>query len=196
MKAGSMQVDLEASSSHRQREAAKRILCAMIQAEGGKFQGQTRLYKAFYWAHLYFWQNFEGVLSAYPIARMPQGPGIDDGEDLLFEMQRQGLIRITRAADGEFPERTFKLAADFEVNLTPEEAAAVKHGLKKVKGKTAKQVSKETHANSRSWKRLANGKIMDIYEDLLTDKEAEKAARATAEINGLLDEAFGSSGGH
>ena len=61
-----------------QAELAKQVICAIVEAAGGKLEGQVRLYKAFYYAHLYCWENAaEGVLTDYPIVRMPNGPGID-----------------------------------------------------------------------------------------------------------------------
>ena len=182
--------DPNAFPTHVQREAAKRVLCAIIQRSGGTFRGQTRLYKAFYWAHLHFWKNYSGMLTTYPIARLPQGPGVDQGEDLLFEMQCQDLIRVAVENSGQYSERVFTLIKQFMVNLTEEELAAVEHGLRMVENKTAKQVSDETHESSRSWKRLSNGKLMDIYEDLLTEDEIAAIEAANKRAKELASAVF------
>lgn len=175
--------------NHPEWETAKRLLCAIIQEAGGQLDSQVRLYKAFYWAHLAYYQRFEGMLSDYPMARMPQGPGIDRGEDLLFELQASGLLQVSeRPIPGMNPERTFKLTAGFVVNVTPEEREAIRDGLKKIEGKTAREVSDETHQTSRAWNRKRNGQILNIYEDLLSQEQFETAKSADAEAKALLDE--------
>ena len=172
--------------THAERESAKRILCALLQHNGGAFKGQTLLYKAFYWAHLYYWKEFPGVLTTYPFARMPYGPGIHGGEDLLFEMQRDNLIRIEdRNPTDPYGARSFRLTMDFSVNLTPKERRAVEYGLKKVRGRRAFQASREAHGWSRSWKRSRDGQVINIYEDLLTERQFQEnwaANRAAAKI--------------
>ena len=72
------------------REKAKLLLCAIIQAAGGYFNGKTRLYKAFYFAHLFYFRDFKGVLSDHPVVRMPKGPAVDDGTSILAELQSGG----------------------------------------------------------------------------------------------------------
>src|ERR1035437_4824476 len=96
---------------HPEKNTAKRIICAIIQEGGGHLESQVRLYKAFYWAHLAYWGMYEGILSSYPIARMPNGPGVDRGEDLLFELHAEGLISIEEKPvhGAPNPERCFKL---------------------------------------------------------------------------------------
>jgi hypothetical protein len=186
-----MKYDPNQLPSHQQREAAKRIVCALIQEAGNTFNGKTRLYKAFYWAHLHYWQHHDGVLTAYPIARMPYGPGIDRGEDLLFEMQCQHLIRIESSGDPDFPEQVFRLVADFPINLTDDERESVRHGLAKVESRSGKQASADAHQQSRNWQRLPNGKIMNIYEDLLPEAEVERSRLANTAIKALLDQTLG-----
>jgi len=177
---------------HPDAQTAKRILCAIIQEEGGKLDGKVRLYKAFYWAHLSYFQKFSGVLSEYPMARMPQGPGIDHGEDLIFELQAEGLISVEETPiAGRNPEMSFRLTAGFKVNATDEEMEAIRDGVAKIRGKTGTQVSAETHECSRVWNRKRDGQILNIYEDLLTEDEYECAKNADQEVKAVLDGIFG-----
>ncbi len=64
------------------REQAKTLICDIIAAAGGKLVGKVRLHTAFYYAHLYYWQRGTGVLTSYPVVRLPFGPAIDDGPGL------------------------------------------------------------------------------------------------------------------
>ena len=54
------------------REQAKDVLCQILVAAGGELKKKVALYKAFYFAHLYYWQTGEGTLTDYPIVHMPQ----------------------------------------------------------------------------------------------------------------------------
>ena len=47
------------------------------QSAGDRIEGKTRLFKAFYFAHLFYARSAVDYLTDWPIVRMPQGPGID-----------------------------------------------------------------------------------------------------------------------
>lgn len=79
------------SMSAPDRHKAKRLILEIIrQAKGGL--GKTQLFKAFWLSHLYYAQIARGYLTDWRIVRMPHGPGIDDGDDLLHELVEEGLI--------------------------------------------------------------------------------------------------------
>lgn len=174
-------------------DKAKQILCAIIDAAGGEFASTTRLYKAFYAAHLIHWQNQPGVLSKYPIARMPNGPGIDAGARLLREMADEGLIEIGSEASGPFQEATYKAVhgkADEAEPLTEGERRAVQTAVTWVQNRSASELSDLTHVHSRSWANAEDGDILDIYEDALDDEEALRNKKCNAEAEDLLSQIF------
>ena len=53
------------------RTTAQQVLLELIQDAGGVWEGKKRLYKAFYFAHLYYAEERPGLLTDWPIVRMP-----------------------------------------------------------------------------------------------------------------------------
>lgn len=170
-------------------EKAKRIVCSIIQAAGGELRSATRLYKAFYAAHLIHWQQQTGVLSRYPIARMPNGPGIHAGDRLLREMADDGLIEIRSEAIGPFQSAVYTSIGK-EVELTEGEQQAVQAAVHWIQNRSASELSDLTHSHSRSWIEGADGDILDIYEDNLDDAEARRIATWSAQAEEALSQIF------
>src|ERR1043165_8060530 len=83
---------------------AKRIIAAILHASGGCVNGSVRLNKACYMAHLFHWVLNRGMLTPPPVVRMPKGPAIDDGTDILEEMRRDGAIKISHRLNGPYKE--------------------------------------------------------------------------------------------
>ena len=50
-------------------DRAKRVLVELIRAAGGEWTGKTRLYKAYYLAHLYYAETESGFLTNWPVVR-------------------------------------------------------------------------------------------------------------------------------
>lgn len=152
-------------------EDAKQVICTILAAAGGEFHKKVALYKAFYYAHLFYWQENAGTLTDYPIVRMPQGPGIDDANRLLCELEQEGRIEIQREQYGPFPEYVYLLKEKFVIDPTDPGYCAVEKAVKWVEGKSAGDLSRETHEYSRSWRQAADGQELDIYLDLMEDEE-------------------------
>jgi hypothetical protein len=58
-------------------DRAKRVLVDLIRAAGGEWRRKTRLYKAYYLAHLFYAEAETGDLTNWPVVKMPYGPGIE-----------------------------------------------------------------------------------------------------------------------
>jgi hypothetical protein len=172
-------------------EAAKQVICDIIAASGGKIYGKLRLYKAFYFAHLYYWLHGEGVLTDYPIVRMPQGPGIDNGDTLLEELEQTGEITISFRRNGPYKELVYERAHPFQVDPTSPRFQAIEEAVEWVRGKSAADLSEETHLYSRSWRETPDGEELDIYTDLLDDREYAKLKRSLSEAEQLIQGVFG-----
>jgi hypothetical protein len=76
---------------------AEQVVLGLIRAAGGEWEGKRRLYKGFYFAHLYFAEQNPGLLTDCPIARMPQGPGIHKVSELLSGLTGAGLLEMEKA---------------------------------------------------------------------------------------------------
>jgi hypothetical protein len=170
------------------REEAKRIITAIIALSGGRLESKTTLFKIFYIAHLFYWRDSKGVLTTHPVARMPYGHGIDDHEALLNEMEREGLISTTISQDGPYKLNTF--TTDRTADVSPDEERAICQALEWVRGKRACDISEMVHELSRTWQNGKDGEILDIYLDLLSDKEWLESEDRLESAKATLDEFY------
>ena len=167
------------------RQRTKTVLTAIIFRAGGEYEGKTRLYKAFYYAHLWYFQNFPGTLTDWPIFRGPFGPAIDNGDELLDEMISDGVIAVATRPVGDHSVNFYRLMVK-PGDVPDAVLKAADFGIGKVGDRSAKAVSDETHENSREWKRRSTGAILNIYADLLDDESYIKMEREQANLAALL----------
>ncbi len=177
-------------SEPQERRTAKDIICAIIQEAGGTLCGTTRLYKAFYVAHLYYWLHSEGVLTDHPIVRMPRGPGIDNGLCLLAELCEEGRINAHEAPSGIHLERVYTLAKGGKVRLEKGQKQAIREALKVVSGKTAAGLSDMVKAMSASLKMVPEGSEIPLYLDVLDEADLEGIDQQLREAGELVDKVF------
>ena len=138
------------------RDKAKAILAKIIESAGGSFNGKTRLYKAFYVAHLLHFRDQQGVLSDYPIIRMPRGPAFDAGDVLLGELQADGFIRLGQRPVGPYLEDVFTLTRA-AAPLSDVETESVRRAVEWIGDRPATELSEWTHEFSNTWGDTANG---------------------------------------
>jgi len=172
------------------KKRAKEILVEIIRQCGGDFiEGKTKLFKAFYFAHLYYAKKNSDFLSSWPIVRMPRGPGIDRFEELIGELQSEELVAIEDCTVGPFPSTRFIVTEKGKLTPSPDAPSvkAICQTVKYVEHKTAAQLSNETHAYSRTWNDANDGEELNVYLDLLTDEEYEQSQKRAARIESQLD---------
>ncbi len=153
------------------RDDAKKVICDIVAASGGRLEGRVRLYKAFYFAHLFFWEESEGVLTDHPIVRMPQGPGIDDGEALVDELVAEKRLSVSYQNNGPFKETVFELPGRYEIDPSDPRHRAIAEAVRLTEGQSATDLSRLTHELSRSWIAAKNGDVLDVYSDCLDDAQ-------------------------
>jgi hypothetical protein len=161
---------------------AKETICDLIAAAGGVLHGKVRLHKAFYFAHLFYFRDGEGVLTDHPIVRLPQGPYIDGGEHLIDELRGEGVLTIGSAPVGPFQETVYRLVPPRSVDPETPRGRAILQAVELVVNRSAAELSELTHEHSTSWQNTENGREMDIYLDLLTDDALATMRREIAEI--------------
>ena len=158
----------------RSKEAAKAVICELLAANGGILRGKIRLNKAFYFAHLYYWRDADGILTDHPIVRLPQGPCIDDASELLSELAAEGRISVQVGRAGPYQEYAYQLEGTWsQVDRSTPRGKAIHDAIALVQEKTAAELSELTHEHSRSWQMTPTGHEMDIYVDLIDDEELE-----------------------
>lgn len=180
---------------HVTTESAKNLICDIIGVAGGKLQGKTALDAAFYLAHLFHWHHHEGVLTQHPIARLPNGPGIDGGDELLSSLRQAGRIRITHQPNGPYPEEVYELTQPFSVDPTDPRHKVIRMALECMKGKSVAELSRWLQGYSRSWREARNGDLLNIYIDLLDDTQHKRIEDGLKHVEATFDAVVGGQAG-
>lgn len=168
------------------REMVKAILLEIILQSDGRFNGRTRLYKAFYIAHLFHFRDSSGILSNWSIVHMPQGHGIHDGERIIREMEEAGLIRRETVHTGPYPEDCYTANRPYDHGLLDAQARqSIGKAVVFVADKSGKDLSAISHEQF-SYISGQSGKELPIYLDLLTDEERELELEKTRRISDLM----------
>jgi len=166
------------------------VICQIVAAAGGRLEGKLRLYKAFYFAHLFYWQRGQGVLTQHPIVRMPLGPGIDQGATIIQALQEDGTLNVSTRPVGPYREHVYELVKPFEINPADPRYQAIEEAVEWVRNKSAVELSEETHVWSRSWRQAQDGDVLDIYADLLEDDELGQVKQNVGQAEALVHGAF------
>ncbi len=174
------------------RSKAHDVILEIIRNADGEWTGKTKLFKAFYFAHLYYANERPALLTDWPIARMPQGPGIDKSHKLFHELERDGYLVIEAVHEGPYPESRYRLTDKGKnAERPPEDArAAIKDAALFCFPKTAAELSQITHERSRSWIEGRDGDILNIYIDTIPDDEYERRQQEIGQLDRELLDAF------
>jgi len=152
---------------------AKQVLVELIRAAGGEWTGKTRLYKAYYLAHLYYAETEPGYLTNWPMVKMPYGPGIECGDELLNELVLSGVLSRKHTAVGPYTAIGYRLTGKpLPGEAVSEQAVcAIEQAVNFVREKGAAELSDLTHEFSRSWNSAQEGQELNIYVDQIPDDE-------------------------
>ena len=186
-------IELGAPNDRDWELAKLTILEIAKQSKNAAFTGKLKLFKAFYFAHLYFARSFSGLLSEWPIVRMPRGPGIDRFDELLHKLTQEGVLKIEPVMVGPFPSTKYKATGKQPPYdpLSEDAVTAIQEAVTFVADKTAAELSAITHDLSRSWNETKAGVELSIYTDLLSDEDHGALKSGLAELDSELDEAWG-----
>jgi hypothetical protein len=169
---------------------AKAVICEIIRLAGGSFQNKTNLYKAFWWSHVRYYQiGHVSRLTEWPIARMPEGPGIHRFEDLLAGLLRDRAIRVADLPIGDFVASHFVINEPelYGVDFNADEVTAMLAGVEYAKDKSARQVSSDSHEDSRSWRLGASGRHLDVFIDSVSEEDWEIIGERCSHIDNLFN---------
>jgi hypothetical protein len=154
-------------------DRAKQVLVELIRAAGGEWTGKTKLYKAYYLAHLYYAETEPGYLTNWPVVKMPYGPGIECGDELLNELVLCGVLVRQHTLVGPYTATAYRLTGKALPGgaLSQQAVRAIELAVNFVKEKGAAELSDLTHEFSRSWNSAQEGQELNIYVDLISDDE-------------------------
>jgi hypothetical protein len=172
-------------------DRAKLIILLILKLAGGSL-GKTKLFKAFWLAHLIYSKDRPGYLSTWKIVRLPYGPGIHKGDNLILDLKKAGRIQLDHQPRGPYLETVCKLINnEFASDKLPQGTVeAITAALEMVQGSTATEISDWSHVFSRSWNRTPNGEELDIYTDLIPDDIYEERKALLEEAKEGYDDLF------
>ncbi len=174
-------------------QLAKQIVLEIVrQSPGDEIVGKVKLFKAFYFAHLYFAKLNAGLLSEWPIVKMPHGPGIDAFDTILQELLSEQAIETDTANVGPFKAALYRATGKpLACGPLPQNAIdAIRSAVEFVAEKKGAQLSDITHEHSRSWNEAQLGEELSIYLDLLSDEDYAKRIEKSRQVRDEIEKAF------
>jgi hypothetical protein len=165
-------------------DRAKAVIVEIVRQSGGTFRNKTNIFKAFWKAHVAAATMGLNSLTGYPIVKMPGGPGIHDFDKLLGALLEDGVLKTRDVQTGPYTAVEFKIA-EGSARLgafTEVEETAIGQGVAFASGKSATEVSDESHLLSRSWRESALGDELDIILDTIPDDEYSERQKAINDI--------------
>jgi hypothetical protein len=175
------------------RTTAHDVILEILRNADGEWTGKSKLFKTFYFAHLYYANASPGLLTDWPIARLPQGPGIDKSRQLFAGLVEDGYLVIEKVHEGPYPEDRYRLT-DKARNAPrpPDDAqAAIKEATLFCLPRTPAELSQITHERSRSWLEGKDGDVLNIYIDTIPDEEYEKRRTEIEQLDKQLSAILG-----
>ena len=153
------------------KQRAQTLVLELVnRSRNNQFLGKTRLFKAFYLAHLYFARSADTYLTEWPIVHMPMGPGIGKFDVLIRDLVERGDLEVELVDEGPYVEYQFHSGVEPDISVLPNGAVdAISKSLDYIANKTAGQLSAEAHERSRAWRDAQSGEELNIYIDLLDD---------------------------
>jgi hypothetical protein len=151
-------------------DRAKQIILHILSRAGGSL-GKRMLFKAFWIAHLFYAKKAAGYLSGWKIIRLPHGPGINKGDDLILQLKNSGDIALEHEPRGPYLEIICKLVNHANrKDLSDAAIEAIDSAVGVIRSHdSVAQISEWSHDASRSWNTTPNGSELDIYSDLIPD---------------------------
>jgi hypothetical protein len=179
------------STKHKRRDQAARVVLEIVcQSPGDEIVGKGRLFKAFYYAHLFYAVESAGFLTDWPIVKMPEGPGIHDFRKLIDSLIANGDLETEPAKVGPYKTTKYKAALEKRGSMQQAEVDAVRQAVEFIAEKSAAQLSDITHEFSEAWNSAKMGEELSIYVDLLPDDERESRRQAEKTLERDLQAAW------
>lgn len=169
------------------RERAKALLVALVrECPQGAPILRTQLYKGYYFSLLMCMHALGAELVDWPVVKMPQGPGVESGEELLGELCAEGVLVMSNESVGPFRGFGYRIAdvdaADrYADEFSEPETQAIRDACAYAHSKTAADLTNTTHELSRSWKACEMGHALPIFADLLLDDEPVEEMKSRLE---------------
>jgi hypothetical protein len=174
--------------AQKARERAKRTILGLVAASDGRLVGKLRLNKAFYRAHLLYFEETGLELTGYPIVHLEQGPGIDNADDLIDELEQEGRLLESIGNGPRKRERVYELVGTPVSDEDVDKTNAIKRAVVWANALTEEELKLGSH--NRSWEESGMGKQQNIFVDVLSSERVlsirAEADERLAKIEDLL----------
>jgi hypothetical protein len=174
-----------------ERDRAKQVILHILRQAGGSL-GKSMLFKAFWLAHLFYANKSAGFLSGWKIVRLPYGPGVDKGDELILQLKKCGDIALEHEPRGPYSETICKLVKQDSLKDLPTGGIEAIDSAVGVISRhdSVTQISEWSHEASRSWSTTPNGSELDIYSDLIPDDVYYERKQKLEDLNNVYHDLF------
>lgn len=157
------------------RRAMAILRAILSESRGQQLHGKVRLFKNFYYAHVYHWRDAVEPLSSYPIIKLPRGPGIGDFGRLDAMMRESGVWQVSQEAIGPHIGWLYTLADGGQdlPELGPAARNSIRSAVRFTEDKTAAELSELTHEFCYDWPRVRLGELLDVSRDVYEASEVD-----------------------
>ncbi len=157
---------------------AKAVLVALVRHHEGERLNRTILYKAFYLAHLVHMHRRGAALTDWPVVKMPRGPGVGRGPQILQALHAEGTLSERPGEWGpysgfEYSVADRRRAEEYLSELHPAEIESIVEACRMIKDADGAGLSRWSHEVSRAWNKAKDGEELPIYADLSDDETAK-----------------------
>jgi hypothetical protein len=175
----------------RARERAKRTIIGLVATSDGRLVGKLRLYKAFYRAHLLYFEDTGLDLTGYSMVHMPNGPGIDNAKDLIQELKETGTLTETVGNGVRTKECVYTTPEGIPLEEDEERLDAMRRAVAWANALTEEELKDGSH--NRSWRESVNGEEQNIFVDVLSDARVAEIRNEAWERLSQVEELVGAA---
>ncbi len=170
--------------SNSDADRARRVILEIVrQSPGDEIVGKAKVFKTFYFAHLFYASRSGGYLTDWPIVKMPNGPGIDGFDELIAGLVKAGAMTTEPAMVGPYRSTCYRATGQpfTSGSLPPQGQDAIRDAVELTADKTGAELTNITHEHSRSWNQAKLGEDLSIYIDLLPEDDGHSAEQMRLE---------------
>ena len=131
--------------------------------------GKTKLAKILWLSDFTHYAEHGRAITGATYVHLPHGPGPDDFDDLLTDMEERGLLKLRRRSRYGYPQVQPIPIGEADVGaFKGSEIAVVEEILRRVSGMTAKELSELSH-DFYGWAATANGDRIPYGASFIAD---------------------------
>lgn len=113
------------------------------------------------------------------MVHMPNGPGIDNAQELIDELMEAGVLREVVGNGDRTRERVYTIEGVVPIEEDVDKLDAIRRAVAWANGLTEKELKDGSH--NRSWRESESGEEQNIFIDVLGDERVDEIRREAKE---------------